>query len=92
MVGMFGLAAALMRKQQGESIDAAWKHSEFSFEKSKSRDLSKSLVGSFSVESLIRSYQVVNTPFEKSMVRSDDELSLVDYQKENRDGRSTRRK
>ena len=66
---MIVLTAALMRKQQGESIDAAWKHSKFSFQKSKSRDLSKSLVDSFSAESLIRSYQVVKTPFENRMVR-----------------------
>ena len=79
---MFGLAAALMRKQQGESMDAAWKHLKFSFKKSKSRDLSKFLVGSFSAESLIRSYQVVNTPFEKSIVNLVDELSLVDNRKE----------
>ena len=66
---MFGLEATLMRKQQGESIDAAWKHSKFSFEKLKSRDLSKSLVGSFATESLIRSYQVVNVPLENNIVR-----------------------
>ena len=65
---MFGLEAALMRKQQGESIDAALKHSKFSFKKSKSRDLSKSLVGSFNAESLIRLYQVVNVPLENNIV------------------------
>ena len=58
-----------MRKQQGESINAAWKHLKFSFEKSKLRDLSKSLVDSFSAKSLIRSHQVVKTLFENSMVR-----------------------
>ena len=68
MVGMLGLAAALMRKQQDESIEAAWKHSKFSFKKSKSRDLLKSLVDSFSAESLIRSYQVVKILFENNIV------------------------